>query len=87
MDRKNFVLITFENTMNALKGEKILENDNIRVIPIPSEISSGCGLSIMVSKDNYIEMVNKLKDNNCNYEKIYTVKKSGIKKIINEIYE
>lgn len=44
--RTKKIVITFENTHTAIKMEKYCKENNLpgRIIPLPGEISSGCGL-------------------------------------------
>ena len=46
-EKKIFLVITFSETSDAIAAEKLLESRHIpgRVIPIPSQLSAGCGLS------------------------------------------
>jgi hypothetical protein len=48
MISETFGLITFKSTHHAIASEKILLDAglNIRIIPVPTEITAGCGLSI-----------------------------------------
>jgi len=46
-EKKLCLLVTFEATAMALKMEKIAHENNLagRLIPLPREISAGCGFS------------------------------------------
>lgn len=50
----DYFLATFDTTHNALKFEKIMKNNNIKVnvIPMPRELTANCGLAIMFIKDS-----------------------------------
>lgn len=45
--RKTFLVITFSETADAMAAERLFERLRIpgRIIPIPSQLSAGCGLS------------------------------------------
>lgn len=44
---KKYYILSFETTTDAMKAEKYLQsNFTIAVMPVPREISSGCGLAI-----------------------------------------
>jgi hypothetical protein len=45
--KKEYKVITFSTTSDAMAMEKFCEKNNIsgRLIPVPSEISAGCGLA------------------------------------------
>ncbi len=87
MDKSTFALITFANSHLVLKAEKSLENENmdIKVIPLPSEISAGCGLSIMCDLDKISNNTEILDKNEIQYKKIYKVTKNGLQKTIDEL--
>ncbi len=48
------LVITFHTTTDAMKMEKICKEKNMpgRLIPVPREISAGCGLSWCVSPEH-----------------------------------
>lgn len=87
METNIFALITFANSHLVLKAEKTLEqaNQEIRVIPLPSEISSGCGLSIMCDINELDKMLIILKTENIAFKHCYKVMKNGLNKQIDEI--
>lgn len=41
------LIITFNTTTDVLRAERVFKENNIlgKIIPIPSEISAGCGLT------------------------------------------
>lgn len=44
---KEYYILAFDTTADAMQGEKLLKDKfNIAIMPVPREISSGCGLSI-----------------------------------------
>lgn len=59
----NYYVITFPNTHSAIKAEKLLEKSllSFLIMPVPRVISSGCGLAIKTSPDNYNEVIAVLK--------------------------
>ncbi len=87
MDKSTFALLTFANSHLVLKAEKSLESENmdIKVIPLPSEISAGCGLSIMCDLDVISTCTKILDTNEIQYKKIYKVLKNGLQKTITEL--
>ncbi|MCL2233323.1 MAG: DUF3343 domain-containing protein [Treponema sp.] len=45
-------IITFKNTNFAIKAEQcLLEKMNVGVLPLPSQISAGCGICLRVKQD------------------------------------
>lgn len=85
MDRTTFAIITFANSHLVLKGEKALEQEDIKVIPLPSEIATGCGLCIMCSLNKLRDITTFLKTSDIQYKKTYKVTKNGLNKQIEEI--
>ncbi len=85
MNKTTFALFTFSNSHLVLKAEKTLENEDIKVIPLPSEISTGCGLSIICDLDNVQNLISILSAQEVPFKKVYKVTKDGLKKQIEEI--
>ena len=52
---ETYSIITFDNTHHAIAAEKCLMDAglNIRMIPVPQEVTSNCGLSIRFDPQNY----------------------------------
>ncbi len=46
-ESRDFLVITFSQTADAMAAEKVLTQQHIpgRIIPIPRQLSAGCGLS------------------------------------------
>ena len=70
--KKEQRIIAFPSTTMALKMEKCcLEQDRTgRLIPLPREISAGCGLAWCEPVSNEVVLLNFLKKNGIFYEKI-----------------
>lgn len=58
---EKFYILTFENTHNAINGETVLKNSDIKavVMPTPTFISKSCGISLKISEGE-IEKVKPL---------------------------
>ena len=67
-------IITFNNTNNAIKAEQCLLTQNILVgvLPLPSQISAGCGICLRVKVEDVIQALRILKDNNISEIGLYT---------------
>ncbi len=87
MVKNIFGLFTFENSHLVLRAEKILELENvdIRVIPLPTEISAGCGLAIRCDLDNVNTILKTLECSDISYKGVYKVVRDGLDKEIMEI--
>ena len=59
-------IITFKNTNFAIKAEQSLLEQKIRtgVLPLPSQISAGCGLCLRVNQDEIKPALRILADSN-----------------------
>lgn len=45
--QSEYYILSFETTTNAMQAEKLLKDAfSIAIVPVPREISSGCGLAI-----------------------------------------
>jgi hypothetical protein len=53
--KKPYKVITFHNTSSAMAMEKFCGTNNIngRLIPVPSEISAGCGLAWRITPEDF----------------------------------
>ncbi len=86
MLQEKFIIFSAESTHKIIAFEKLLlENDiQCRIIPLPSEISSSCGLSIKLD-EKYLPKANELALKNNIDLKISLVEKLGLKKIITDV--
>lgn len=72
INKKPCLVISFNKTTDAMVVEEYCLNNNIegRLIPLPKEISAGCGLAWkceIANKDNMLKLLN---DINIKYDKI-----------------
>lgn len=89
MNIEIFNLITFDSTHSAIRAEKELLSAGIKVkvIPVPTEITSGCGLSIKINLDDLNEARKILFKDKIQVSGYYHVKKTGLIKEIRAIHE
>ncbi len=60
---KEYYILAFDTTTDAMQAEKILkEHFSIAIMPIPHEISSGCGLSIRFQNPEPERIIDFLKN-------------------------
>lgn len=61
----DYIIVSFPSTHHAMAGEKIAENlcknKEARLIPIPPEVSAGCGLALKIPSDILTPILDKLK--------------------------
>ena len=57
-------LLTFRNTHKLIKAERVLRGRGVEVevIPTPKEISSECGMSLLVEEEEFQEARHILKN-------------------------
>ena len=77
-----YYIITFDTTHDALKAEKLLLKGTI--VPVPSEISAGCGFAVRV--DEWESAYSILKGSSA-FSDIYRITGVGIAKIIEKVNE
>ncbi|MCI7813704.1 MAG: DUF3343 domain-containing protein [Lachnospiraceae bacterium] len=75
MKKKEYLVITFAETMMALYMEKVCKEDGKegRIIPLPREIDAGCGLAWATEKKEREEWENYLIDRQIIFEKMVEV--------------
>ncbi|WP_102399246.1 DUF3343 domain-containing protein [Haloimpatiens massiliensis] len=70
---EKYYVVTFQNTHEAMNGEKVAKENRLKVqvIPTPTYITKSCGISLKVTED-YIESIKKLvEENKMNTKNIY----------------
>ena len=71
MRRRRLVLvIAFSSTEQALAAETLFTNSGLpgRMIPIPSQVSAGCGLAWKAEVDERTQLLAALAQAGCGYE-------------------
>lgn len=66
---------TFDNTHHALRFEKNLKENDVKltVMPVPREISASCGLSVKFSMDELEKVRNIARTNEIQVKKYYEI--------------
>ena len=60
---KEYYILAFDTTTDAMQAEKLLKDlFDIAIMPVPREISSGCGLSIRFQNPDETAIIAHLKD-------------------------
>lgn len=69
----NRLVLTFSNETQVLRFESILKKNNIncKLIPIPRDISSGCGIAIQTDINNKLMIEEIIKNNQLTVNGIY----------------
>lgn len=86
MKSEKFLLLVSDSTHFVMQLEKLLQNYEIccRIIPLPSEVSAGCGLSIRVELEDSQKVDEIIQKEAIKVEK-YIVEKIGLKKRVEKI--
>lgn len=86
MKSEKFLLLVSDSTHFVMQLEKLLQNYEIccRIIPLPSEVSAGCGLSIRVELEDSQKVDEIIQKEAIKVEK-YIVEKVGLKKRVEKI--
>ena len=68
--KKNYIILTFKTTTAAMAMEKKCSEEGIpgRLIPLPGEISAGCGLSWRILPEEYAEYEQQILNLNIRFE-------------------
>lgn len=74
-EKKLQLVISFESTANAMAVERFcLENDLPgRLIPVPKEITAGCGLAWKADVSKKDELVKAFAENDIAYDGMYEI--------------
>ena len=69
------LVITFETTTAAIMAENCFKSLNLsgRIIPLPSEISAGCGLAWQASSLERMPLITALKERKLTFEGVYVL--------------
>ena len=71
---ENFYVFTFYSTHLALDFEKNLEDKfKIKLIPVPRQISSSCGLAGKIRKEDLKEIKEYCNNHNLEYDNVYEI--------------
>lgn len=79
MEMNNYYcVITFHTTQQPLVFEKTLKNEgmNIKLMPVPRQVSSSCGIAARVDCDKKEKILSICKENNIEIEGFHTIEKS-----------
>lgn len=67
------IVITFDTTTDAMMMESFAKENKLagKIIPIPNEISAGCGLAFKIETEDLEKVTKTLEENSISYEKIH----------------
>lgn len=67
------IVITFDTTTDVMMMESFAKENKLagKVIPLPNEISAGCGLAFKIETEDLEKVTKTLEENSISYEKIH----------------
>lgn len=71
MENNTFLVFSFSSTKFAIASEAAVSEIEARLIPIPPEISAGCGLALKANIDDKEKILELLQKANIEHEGIY----------------
>lgn len=79
---KNEIIATFDSTHYALRFEKTLKQNEIRIVvmPVPREISASCGLAVKFGHQDLEKIKALAQENEIQVKKYYEIKIEDNKK-------
>nr|WP_307991263.1 DUF3343 domain-containing protein [uncultured Niameybacter sp.] len=71
-EKRNYMIITFHTTTEAMATEKVCTQKGIkgRLIPIPREISAGCGLAWRMTIEDFNDFHEKIEELDLKYDQM-----------------
>ena len=77
-----YYIIVFNNTLDAMNGEKVLKEENFvfKMMPTPTAITQSCGICVRIEEKKYIDEI--LERNIIKYKNIYIKEENNFEKVI-----
>ncbi|MCB2290645.1 DUF3343 domain-containing protein [Clostridium sp. CS001] len=68
-----YYVVTFQNTHEAMKGEReaIKKQIKVVVIPTPTYITKSCGISLKIDEENIQNIVELIKSETINVKEVF----------------
>ena len=78
MQNEVFCVISFDSTHQAIAAEMAVTGlSGARLIPLPPEISEGCGMALRVNREDAEKAVDLLAASGAAYQDVYTLTVQG----------
>ncbi|MBO4938227.1 MAG: DUF3343 domain-containing protein [Oscillospiraceae bacterium] len=73
--KKSTLIITFATTTQAMAVEKFCQDHELpgRIIPVPREITAGCGLSWKAAPEDRERLADALRDGGLGWEEMHII--------------
>ena len=75
-EKKDALVVTFKTTTQAMAAEKFCQQNGLpgRIIPVPREITAGCGLSWKAAPEDREALETAFNQANMGWDGMYIVK-------------
>ena len=76
-----YYIVTFQNTHEAMKGEREAIKSQIKVIviPTPTYITKSCGISLKIDKENIESIIDLVKSEDIKVKEIFVREGESVK--------
>ena len=76
-----YYIVTFQNTHEAMKGEREAIKNQIKVIviPTPTYITKSCGISLKIEKENIDSIIELVKSEDIKVKEIFMREGESVK--------
>ena len=76
-----YYIVTFQNTHEAMKGEReaIKNQIKVTVIPTPTYITKSCGISLKIDKENIESIIDLVKSEDIKVKEIFVREGESVK--------
>ncbi|MEL3908706.1 MAG: DUF3343 domain-containing protein [Treponemataceae bacterium] len=85
---KSYVIFLFANSHLAIKAELAVKRklpDKARLIPLPPEVSAGCGMVLRCETADRKDVANCLSNANVAVDGVYSLKIEGSKRVVKDL--
>ena len=75
-EKKDTLVVTFHTTTQAMAAEKFCQQNGLpgRIIPVPREITAGCGLSWKAAPEDREKLEKAFADAGLGWDGMYVIK-------------
>ena len=74
-EKKDTLVVTFHTTTQAMAAEKFCQQNGLpgRIIPVPREITAGCGLSWKAAPEDREQLAASLEQDGLGWEEMHII--------------
>lgn len=81
---ETYIVMSFKSTHDAIKAETLVKRNNVdaRLIPLPPEVSAGCGLALRLKEEDKNRVIKILEESLVTPDGVYEMtKEDGRRKV------